>query len=68
MYYLGGTVRTLDEVRAANDPDERILLTNMQANGYDRVIENRNSWRWTQPLRSDDIVLPTPAWAEASNV
>ena len=68
MYYLGGTVRTLDEVRAANDPSERTLLSNMEGNGYDRVIENRNSWRWTQPFRSDDVVLPTPAWAEVSNV
>ena len=57
MYYLGGKVRTLAEVEAADDPDERILRTNMKSNGWDRIITNDNSWRWTQPLRPDDVVL-----------
>lgn len=63
-YFLGGTIRTVDEVRAARNPDERILLSNMECNGYDRVVENRNSWRWTQPLREIDVVLPQPEWAK----
>lgn len=62
-YFLGGKVRTVDDVRAANKPDERTLLSNMECNGYSRIIDNRNSWRWTQPLRDEDVVLPPPAWA-----
>jgi hypothetical protein len=58
MYYLGGRVETLAEVEARNDPGERILLSNMRGNGYDRIIVNDNSWRWTQPLNPEDVVLP----------
>lgn len=57
IYYLGGKVETIDEVRARNDPNERILLSNMECNGYDRIIVNTNSWKWTQPLRKDDVLL-----------
>ena len=57
MYFLGGTVRTLEEVEADNLPDENILRANMRGNGYDRIITNNNSWRWTQPLAKEDVVL-----------
>lgn len=56
-YYLGGTIRTIEEVRAANNPDERILLSNMEANGYNKIIENRNSWRFTGAFTEDDTLL-----------
>lgn len=62
MYYLGGTVETLEQVKArgtAVDGD-RILIANMECNGYDRIITNNNSWRWTQPLRATDVVLEWP--------
>jgi hypothetical protein len=29
----------------------------MRCNGYDRIVVNTNSWRWTQPLGEDDEVL-----------
>jgi len=35
----------------------RILISNMENNGYDKIIVNTNSWKWTQPLRESDIVL-----------
>jgi len=54
MYYLGGVVRTVEEVEAAAEPGERILLSNMQCNGYDRVITTNY---WTQPLNDGDVVL-----------
>lgn len=57
MYYLGGDVLTLAEVKARNDREDRILIGNMERNGYDRVIVNNNSWKITQPLHKDDIVL-----------
>ena len=57
MYYLGGTVRHLDFVILENKPDEQTLIWNMKMNGWDRVIENNNSWKITQPLEKDDVVL-----------
>lgn len=57
VYYLGGKVETLAEVEARNDPNERTLRLNMSGNGYDKIVINDNSWRWTQPLNEGDTVL-----------
>lgn len=57
MYYLGGRVETLEEVEARHDPSEEILLENMRANGFERIIINTNSWKITQPLGDRDVVL-----------
>jgi hypothetical protein len=57
MYYLGGKVETLAEVKRRATEKDRILVSNMEGNGYKRIITNDNSWRWTQPLNDDDIVL-----------
>jgi hypothetical protein len=56
-YFLGGTVLTLDDVRARHDEKDAILISNMECNDFSRVIENCNSWRATLPLRPDDVVL-----------
>ncbi len=56
-YYLGGKIRTVEEVEADNFPDEKILRSNMRNNGYRRIITSTNGWKWTQPLRDDDVVL-----------
>ena len=57
MYYLGGRIRHLDFIILENKPDEQILISNMKMNGWDRVIENTNSWKITQPLEEGDVVL-----------
>lgn len=57
MYFLGGKIRHLDFVILENKPDEQILISNMKINGWDRVIENTNSYKITQPLEKDDVVL-----------
>ena len=57
MYFLGGKVETLDEVRARNDPKEKTLLWNMEVNNFNRIITNTNSWEITLPLADDDVVL-----------
>jgi hypothetical protein len=57
FYYLGGTVETLAEVKARATDKDRILVSNMEGNGYERVITNTNSWRFTAPLQPGDIVL-----------
>ena len=56
IYYLGGTVKTLEDVKAENDPGNRILISNMECNKWDRVIVT-NGWGWTLPLEKGDIVL-----------
>ena len=57
VYYLGGVIETLAQVEARNDPKEEILRSNMRINGWDRIVTNTNSWKWTQPLRDGDVVL-----------
>ena len=56
-YFLGGKVRHLDFIILENKPDEQILISNMKMNGWDRVVENTNSWKITQPLEEGDVVL-----------
>lgn len=56
-YFLGGKIETLEQVKKRADPNERILLSNMEWNGWHRIITNTNSWKITQPLEADDIVL-----------
>lgn len=57
MHYLGGTIETIEEVNARNDPSEEILRFNMRANGYNRIIRGASPWQWVQPLGDDDVVL-----------
>jgi len=57
MYYLGGEVLTLQNVINRNDPKDKILISNMRCNGYEKIIVNTNSWQWTQPLDKNDIIL-----------
>lgn len=57
MYFLGGKIETVDEIEARGLAGEKILLSNMKGNGYDRVIVNTNSWQITLPLNADDVVL-----------
>lgn len=56
-YYLGGTILTIEDIKARNDPKDQILISNMECNGYSRVIESCTPWRSTQPLEKNDIVL-----------
>lgn len=57
MHYIGGKVETREEVEARNDPREETLRTNMRINGYDRIWTSTQGWKWTQPLRADDVVI-----------
>ena len=57
FYFLGGTVLTLEQVKARNNPRDRILISNMESNGYAAVVENTNSYTATYPLGEKDIVL-----------
>jgi hypothetical protein len=60
FYWLGGVVETLEQVEARATEQDQILLDNMRGNHWRRIITNYNSYRWTQPLGEDDIVLDVP--------
>jgi hypothetical protein len=57
IYYLGGTIRTAEEVLAGDDPSESILRSNVRLNGFKRILTNDNSWRFTTALKDEDVVL-----------
>lgn len=57
MHYVNVKVETLAEIEARNDPKEEILRSNMRRNGYDRVATTTTGWKWTQPLREDDVIV-----------
>ncbi len=57
MHYLGGEIFTLDQIKAKNDPSDKILISNMECNHWDRVIENRNSWKITLPFTDKDTLI-----------
>lgn len=57
MYYLGGRIETLNEVLARNDPNERILRSNMKNNGINRIVVNENSYRSTHSFTESDVLL-----------
>lgn len=56
-YFLGGEVFTVADIEKRNDPNEKILLSNMINNHYKKIVVNTNSWKWTQPLNAGDVVL-----------
>lgn len=56
-YFLGGKIETQDQIAARKNPKFDTLLANMRSNGWERVVTNTNSWKWTQPLQKDDQVL-----------
>lgn len=57
LYWLGGKVETLAQVKARATEKDRILVSNMECNKYERIVTNDNSWRWTMPLEKGDVVL-----------
>lgn len=57
VYYINGVVETLEELKAKNDPNNRILISNMEGNGWDKVVTTYNPYRWTQPFTENDTVI-----------
>jgi hypothetical protein len=58
IYYLPHCrVETLEEIKGRNDPKEAILVSNMECNGWDRMVTTTKGWRWMQPLGKNDVVL-----------
>ena len=57
MYYVNCKIETLEEIIAREDPDDRILISNMRCNGWDKMAVTIKGWKTTQPLQKGDVVL-----------
>lgn len=58
-FYPGGSLKTLAEVRLM--PDSRILVSNMECNGWPAVVFNRFG-SWPQPFDPNrDAIIPLSA-------
>lgn len=57
IYYINGTIKTLEDLKAEKNPDNRTLISNMECNGWDRVVQTCSPWKWTQPFDDDDHVV-----------
>jgi hypothetical protein len=57
MYYINGTVMTVDEVRGRRNPDERILLSNMEGNGWGNVVTTYTPWKYTSVFNDGDQIV-----------
>jgi hypothetical protein len=56
-YFLGGKVLTLKDIKKRKDPKDRILISNMECNHWDKVVENCNSWKVVLPLHKNDKII-----------
>jgi hypothetical protein len=56
-YYLHGKIVTLEEIKAKKDPNDSILISNMECNHWNRVVQTTKGWRWTLPLYEGDVVF-----------
>ena len=56
-YYLNCKVVTLAEIKNRKDPKDSILISNMECNKWDKVVQSIKGWQWTQPLEKGDVVL-----------
>ena len=54
MYFLGGTIESLEQVKRRNDPNDSTLIRNMENNGIARIIRGDSPWRWCQPFNKGD--------------
>lgn len=50
FYFINGKVEILEDVKAKNNHDDRILISNMENNGWNKIVTTFSPWRWTQPF------------------
>lgn len=57
IFWLGGKLRTAEEILNGTDPNESILRSNVRINEHKMIIENTNSWKFTSVFDEDKDVL-----------
>ena len=60
MYYINGKVCSLEEVKARNDPKDKILISNMEYNEWSHVVETYSPWKNTAVFDDGDSVVNIP--------
>lgn len=55
LYYIGGRVETLEEIKARGNPNDQTLIANMEDNGWPRVVVTRTGW--TRPFNEGDQIV-----------
>lgn len=56
-YFINGVVETLEEIKAKGDPNNRILISNMEGNGWNKAVTTYNPYKWTQPFGENDTIV-----------
>ena len=56
-HFINGTIKTLAEIKAENNPDDKVLISNMECNGWDKVVITHSPYKWTQPFTEEDSVV-----------
>lgn len=56
-YFINGVVETLEDIKAKRNPNNRILISNMECNGWDKVVTTYNPYKWTQPFETNDTIV-----------
>lgn len=58
FYFINGKVETLEDVKAKNNRDDKILISNMENSSWNKIVTTFSPWRWTQPFDdSNDFVV-----------
>lgn len=57
FYYIGGKISSIEDLRNEHNPNNLILIRNMELNNWDKIWSTTEGWFWSQPLREGDIVL-----------
>lgn len=57
MHFINPKIRLLEEIEAAADPAESILVSNMRGNGWPIVAETCTPWRNTAPFEPDAVAV-----------
>ena len=55
MHFITGTLRRYNQTTFG--PDEEILKSNVESNGYWVLVENRNSYRCVQPFDESALLI-----------
>src|SRR5690606_28579338 len=67
-YYLGGTLKTYEQVLQEDKKENEILLSNMRCNDWWVVIVNTNSFVFTKEFDENDFIVgPSGKIVEAGN-
>lgn len=53
-------METLDQIKERNDPDDSILITNMESNRWEKIVRCNSNYRYVQPLTDTDVILNQP--------